>query len=159
MNKKINYALIFTVISIFFMGITFQAAADADPAEHRLPGFAYLVVHTFDNRIALVELSEEETTQLEESLETFSEALFAIKKEICLTARELAQVMSESDPDIDTAKTLQTEISRLNAQLDLLRIEHVIQMKKILPDLSQEASPAKERAVPLKKQTGHIYNI
>jgi len=158
MNKKINHSLIFTAILIGFLGITPPAIADVDPAGHQAPAFAYLVVHTFDNRIALIELSEEEAIRLEEDLDAFGEAIFALKKEICLNSRELMQVISESDPDIDAAKTLQAAISRLNAELDLLRIEHIIQMKKILPDLSPDASPAEERSAPPNRKNGHVYN-
>jgi len=159
MNKKIYHSLIVTAVVIAFLGFAHPAIAEAAPAGQQNAAFAYLVVHTFDNRIALIELSEEEATQFEEDLQAFGEALFAVKKEICLTSRELAQVLSESDPDLDTARTLQAEISRLNAQLDLLRIEHIIQMKKILPELSPDASPAEERSLPPNRRNGHVYNI
>ena len=159
MNNKINHTLIFAVILIALLGISSISIADNARSEPQAPAFAYLVVHTFDNRIALIELSEEEAARLEEDLEAFGEAILAVKKEIWLNARELMQVISESDPDIDTAKALQAEISRLNAELDMLRIEHIIQMKKILPELSPNASPAEKRSGPPNGENGHIYNI
>ena len=57
-----------------------------------------------------------------------------LRDRIWSKSQELETVLSGSDPDIDTAKTLQKEISDLRATLDEKTLTHEIEVRKIVPD-------------------------
>jgi hypothetical protein len=159
MNTKNAISLILAILFFALAGALSTAVAGgfSNTEPTALPD--HFIVLTNGSHITLVELSEAEAEKLAADLEAFGEAIYALKKEICMNSRELVQVLSASDPDLEAARTLQMEISRLKSELDLLTIEHIVQMKKILPELPPEASPAGEGRIPLEKGNAHIRNI
>lgn len=163
MNNKPTHTLIISIFLTAVFGFSSFVIAGSGSDTHSTGQPGQVIAYTYGNRLLLIELTEEESARLEEDLNAFGESIRAIKKEICLNARELHDELSDGEPDLETAKALQAEISRLKSELDQLRIEHIVQMKKLLPDLSPEASddasPAAEGSVPMENRNGYIYKI
>lgn len=83
--------------------------------------------------LATQSLSEEQIEKLQEQRTEFQTATRDLRMELQSKRLALQSELVKKEPDAKTAKSLQKEISALNAELAQKRIEHVLEMKKIAP--------------------------
>ena len=79
-------------------------------------------------------LSDEEIKALEEERQAFFKDTEKIRQELYSKELELRSEMGKENPDAAKAASLQTEISKLEAQLDQKRVDHMIKMRKLNPN-------------------------
>jgi len=80
-------------------------------------------------------LSEEDVKKIEELRSAFFEATSDLRQEVRQRKLTLASELAKKNPDATAAKALQKEISELKSQLAEKRIDHMIEMKKINPNM------------------------
>jgi len=78
-------------------------------------------------------LSEEQIEKLQEKRTAFKTATQDLRMELQSKRLALQSELAKKAPDAKTAKSLQKEISALNAELAQKRIEHILEMKEIAP--------------------------
>jgi len=82
-------------------------------------------------------LSEGQIKSLEKEQTAFMQSTETIRQDLYSKQLALQSELSKSDPDFGKATVLQKEISDLEAQLDQKRIDHMIKMRKINPEIGQ----------------------
>jgi hypothetical protein len=82
-------------------------------------------------------LTEEQVKALDAENEAFFDATGDIRSKIYQKRLELRSEMAKDKVDVDKAKGLQKEISALESQLDEKRIEHMVRVKEIAPEVAQ----------------------
>ena len=82
------------------------------------------------------DLSDEEIKKLDEEKNAFFEATDDLKRNIYQKRLELRSELAKKEPDEKNAFNIQKDLSSLEAQMDQKRIEHLVKMKKINPDLA-----------------------
>ena len=82
-------------------------------------------------------LSEAEIKQMQAERNAFFEATREIRAQIYQKRLELGSELAKKDPDPETAIGLQKEISELKAQMGLKRLDHILKLKKINPDVGR----------------------
>ncbi len=80
-------------------------------------------------------LTGEKKTAAEKEIATFLEATDKIRKNIYGTKHELINEIAKKQPGKKTALKLQKKISKLKAKLHKKQIEHILNLKKINPDI------------------------
>ena len=85
----------------------------------------------FDN------LGEDEIKKLKAERTTFFEATKVLRRKIYQKRLELASELAKEDPDAAAAAGLQKEVSDFKAQLAQQRLEHILRVRKINPDLGR----------------------
>jgi Spy/CpxP family protein refolding chaperone len=83
-------------------------------------------------------LSEEEIAALDKERKDFFESTEDIRRDIYSKQLGLRSELAKNDSDTQKAMKLQKEISGLEAKLDQKRIDHMIKMKKLNPDVGRE---------------------
>lgn len=83
------------------------------------------------------ELSNEDIQQLEEQRAAFFKETEALRNDIYQKRLELRSELAKDNPDVEKAKKLQSEISEIRSQLDQKRMDHMISLKKINPNLGR----------------------
>jgi hypothetical protein len=78
-------------------------------------------------------LSAEDIKKIEDERSAFFEATQDIRQAIYQKRLELGSELAKKEPDAARAANLQRELSDLKAQFDLMRLDHVLKMKKINP--------------------------
>lgn len=78
-------------------------------------------------------LSEEQQEKLQAERAAFQTATRDLRMELQSKKLALRSELAKKEPDADAAKSLQKEISALNAELAQKRIEHLLEAKKIAP--------------------------
>jgi len=86
----------------------------------------------FDN------LSEDELKKLDAERTEFFEATKDLRRKIYQKQLELASELAKESPDAAAAADLQTEISDFKAQMAQKRLEHILRVQKVNPDLGRE---------------------
>jgi zinc resistance-associated protein len=81
------------------------------------------------------ELSDEDIQKMDDQREAFFKSTTNLRRKIYQKRLALESELAKNNPDAKNATNIQKEISDLNAQIDQKRIEHMIEMKKINPDL------------------------
>jgi len=79
-------------------------------------------------------LNEDQINALEKEQDAFLKATETVRQDLYAKQLALESELAKSDPDAAKADALQQEISKLEAQLDQIRIDHMIKVKKISPD-------------------------
>jgi Spy/CpxP family protein refolding chaperone len=79
-------------------------------------------------------LSEDQIKALDNEQDAFLKQTETIRQDLYTRQLSLENELAKTNPDTAKAEALQKGISRLEAQLDQMRIDHVIKMKKIDPD-------------------------
>ena len=79
-------------------------------------------------------LNEDQINALEKEQDAFLKATENIRQDLYAKQLALESELAKSNPDAAKADALQQEISKLEGQLDQLRIDHMIKVKKIDPD-------------------------
>jgi hypothetical protein len=90
-------------------------------------------------------LSDEEVKKLDEERKAFFEATDDLKRKIYQKRLELRSELANKEPDEKNALNIQKDLSSLEAQLGQKRIEHLVKMKKINPDLARGGWDYRER--------------
>ena len=83
------------------------------------------------------DLSEEDKLALKEEREAFRKATADLRNGIQEKRRALRDELTKENTDAKHARKLQKELSGLEAELDLKRIDHLIKMKGISPDFGR----------------------
>jgi Spy/CpxP family protein refolding chaperone len=79
-------------------------------------------------------LSEDEIKALEKERQAFFSETESIRQALYAKDLELRSELAKETPDAKKAARLQTEISKLESQLDQKRIDHMIKMRKLNPN-------------------------
>jgi Spy/CpxP family protein refolding chaperone len=82
-------------------------------------------------------LSAEQYKQLDEQRQSFFESTATLRQNIYQKDLELRGELSKETPDTDLARGLQKELSKLEAELEQKRLDHMIAMRKISPDVGR----------------------
>ena len=82
-------------------------------------------------------LSEEEIQNLDKQRDAFLKETETLRNGIYQKRLELRSELAKENPDIQKAKQLQSEISELRAQLDQKRLDNMISLKKIDPNIGR----------------------
>ncbi|MFH1992249.1 MAG: periplasmic heavy metal sensor [Pseudomonadota bacterium] len=83
------------------------------------------------------DLKDEDLKKLDEQRNAFFEATKDLQNGLYEKSFELRSELAKQSPDSQKAGKLQKEISELKTQLDQKRIEHMIEMKKINPNVGR----------------------
>ena len=86
---------------------------------------------------ALDKLSEDEIKNLDAERKAFFEATKVLRRKIYQKRLELASELAKENPDAAAAAALQTELSDFKAQMAQKRLEHILRVQKINPDLGR----------------------
>lgn len=82
-------------------------------------------------------LSQDEMKRADAERQAFFKGTEDLRQRMYEKELELRTVLVKKDPDVKKAAALQKELSDLEAQFAQRRLEHVINMKKIHPDLGR----------------------
>jgi hypothetical protein len=82
-------------------------------------------------------LSEAEIKQMQAEHKAFFEATREIRQQIYQKRLELGSELAKKDTDPEKAIGLQKEISELKSQMGLKRLDHILKLKKINPDVGR----------------------
>ena len=83
-------------------------------------------------------LSDEDRKKLDQARKDFREATRDLKQQLRKTRFELKAELSGKTIDGQRAAALLKKISDLQAQLDLKRLEHLLKIKEMFPDLDDQ---------------------
>jgi zinc resistance-associated protein len=137
-SKKLKNGLI-VIVSIAMVGFTVNAFArdgrgmgrgngwgDCGQGYHQRGGYGPM---WSDN------LSDQEIKQLETQREKFYNDTKKLRDSLYKKERDLHDELAQDKPDTVKAAKLQKEISGLKAQFDQKRVAHMIEMKKVNPNI------------------------
>lgn len=138
MNNTLRNIII-TLVSITIIGLGINAFAHGGMGRgggwgHHGSGWHHY--GGYDSR-HMGQLSPEEYTQFEQKREAFFKETQEIRNDIFEKSRQLENELAKITPDAANASRLQKEISELQSQFDLKRTEHMLEMKKINPNVGQ----------------------
>lgn len=121
--RKLN-TLIIILASVAVIGIALNAFAHSGMGWHhqRMYGSGYED-----------QMSKEQYKQFEQKRDAFYKETEDLRANLYEKERELQNELAKSEPDASTASGLQKEISKLQAQLDQKRIDHMVEMKIMNP--------------------------
>jgi Spy/CpxP family protein refolding chaperone len=147
MEKKIFKSMVMIAALAFLMGLaSFAVAQDDARSDNTRQGLTNCpLAETHGNgklqrgngRGLMTEsLSEEQIEKLQAQRSAFQTATRDLRMELQSRKLALKSELAKKEPDANSAKSLQKEISALNAELAQKRIEHVLEMKKINPYVS-----------------------
>jgi zinc resistance-associated protein len=83
------------------------------------------------------DLSDEDTAALEKERDAFRAATEDLRKNIYDKKLALRDELGMEKPDAEKASKLQKELSALESAFDQKRVEHIIRMKEIDPDMGR----------------------
>ena len=132
--KNVNVGKIVLVISVVaLLGIGVNAFAGRGKGWHHGsgwqrdgwgmggPGYGY-------------NLSDEEIKVLEKERQAFFNETESIRQDLYAKDLELRGELAKETPNAKKAARLQTELSKLESQLDQKRVDHMIKMRKLNPN-------------------------
>jgi Spy/CpxP family protein refolding chaperone len=90
-------------------------------------------------------LSDDEIEQIERERESFFKATENLRQDIYRMDLELRSEFAKENPDTKKAGKIQKEISDLEAKVDQKRIEHMIKMKELNPNMGKGYGPGQGR--------------
>ena len=139
MNKKNRGIIVLTAVAIF--GITTLAFADWGrgyghmmgggdwgPGYHHRGGYGSGQGGYYGN------LSDEEIAKLDQQRAGFLKATDKIRQKLYEKELALRSELAKENPDTSKASSLQSEISRLQSDLDQKRLDYEIQARKSVPN-------------------------
>lgn len=91
------------------------------------------------------DLNDDEIEQLEKERESFFKATENLRQDIYRMDLELRSELAKDNPDTKKAGKIQKEISDLEAKVDQKRIEHMIKMKELNPNMDKGYGPGQGR--------------
>jgi Spy/CpxP family protein refolding chaperone len=132
--KTVNVGKIAMVIGIVaLLGIGVNAFAGWGKGWHRGPGW-HRGGWGMENPGYGYNLSDEEIKALEKERQAFYNETESIRQDLYAKDLELRSELAKETPDVQKAARLQTEISKLESQLDQKRVDHLIKMRKLNPN-------------------------
>jgi Spy/CpxP family protein refolding chaperone len=84
-------------------------------------------------------LSEEQIEKMEAQREAFFKDTEPIRQKLYEKQMALRSELSKEAPDLNAAKKLQGEVSDLRAEFDQKRLDHQLEMQKIVPEAGRGA--------------------
>ncbi|NLA74135.1 MAG: periplasmic heavy metal sensor, partial [Deltaproteobacteria bacterium] len=90
-------------------------------------------------------LTEEERDKLSDLFDAFENKTKEARNEIIKKQIDLNAVIEADEPDLKKAKAIQKEINDLEAKISDARLEYIIEIKKINPDMGFGRSAGRER--------------
>ena len=139
MNKRAQRIIVLTVVAIF--GITTLAFAgwgrgyghmmghgEWGPGYHHMGGYGPGQGGYYSN------LSDEEIAKLDQQRSEFFKATENIRQKLYEKKLALRSELAKENPDTSKASKLQSEISRLQSDLDQKRLDYEIQARKSVPN-------------------------
>ncbi|MFH2121601.1 MAG: periplasmic heavy metal sensor [Pseudomonadota bacterium] len=82
-------------------------------------------------------LSDEDAKKIEKEQATFLRSTEQLRQDIYAKGLELRSELSKENPNAENAATLQKELSGLEGRLDQKRVDHMITLRKITPNLGR----------------------
>ena len=79
-------------------------------------------------------LSDDEIQEMDSLRKKFFKATEDLRQELYAKQLELRSELAKENPDSKRASSLQNDTSKLQARLDQMRIDHMVEMKKINPN-------------------------
>jgi zinc resistance-associated protein len=142
MNGKYISLSILTIVAIF--GITSLAFAGWGggyghmmgpggwgPGWHQMGGYGY------DQRGYYGNLSEQEMQKLDQQRAEFLKATEILRQQLYEKELDLNNELVKENPDTSKASSLQSEISKLQSELDQKRLDYEIQARKTAPNYNR----------------------
>lgn len=83
---------------------------------------------------AFANMTEEQKTQVADERKAFFSQTAELRQQILEKQTELAGIIVKKEVDMESATAVQKELSELQGQFDIKRLEHMVKMKKINPD-------------------------
>ena len=83
------------------------------------------------------QLGKEEYKQFDQKREAFFKETQELRDNLFEKERELQNELAKDEPDASKASRLQKQISELQAQFDQKRIDHMIEMRKLNPNIGR----------------------
>lgn len=80
-------------------------------------------------------LNETDKQKMEEEIKSFHDAIADKKQNLFEKQAELINVFSQKEPDAKKAKKIQKKISKLQSRIDRKKIDHLINVKNINPNV------------------------
>jgi hypothetical protein len=78
--------------------------------------------------------SDDEIQEMNSQRNTFFKATEDLRQDLYAKQLELRSELAKENPDPKRASNIQNDISKLQAQLDQKRIDHMVEMRKINPN-------------------------
>ena len=82
-------------------------------------------------------LSDEQIQAVEKERQAFMNDTADLREDLYAKELELRAELAKADPDIAKATAVQKDISRLESELELKRLDHMIRMRRINPDMGR----------------------
>ena len=101
------------------------------------------------------DLSDEETEELGAQRQAFLKDTDSLRQDLYSKELELKSELVKPEPDQKTALAVQKEISKLRAQLDRKHIAHLLQMKKINPNIGRGYAEGGSRGFGRSGRSGY----
>ena len=139
MNKKTERIIILTVVAIFGVA-TLAFAGWGRGYGHMMgrgdwgPGWHHRGMYGYGQEGYYGNLSEEEIAKLEQQRSEFLKATENIRQKLYEKEDALRSELAKEDPNASKASNLQSEISKLQAELDQKRLDYEIQTRKTVPN-------------------------
>lgn len=138
-NYRKSKIILIAAIAILFSGISASADGGKGYGHHRgmHQGQGWHRGYGGPGCGAFDQLSEDEIKKLDAERTAFFEAAQGLRRKIYQKRLELASELAKDSPDAATATALQTEISDFKAQMAQKRLDHILRVRKINPDLGR----------------------
>ena len=101
------------------------------------PGWHHRGMYGYDQEGYYGNLSEEEIVKLEKQRSEFLKATENIRQKLYEKELALRNELAKEDPDVSRASNLQSEISKLQSELDQKRLDYQIQTRKNIPNYNR----------------------
>jgi zinc resistance-associated protein len=88
----------------------------------------------YDQRGYYGNLSEQEMQKLDQQRAEFFKATENLRQQLYEKEQDLRSELAKENPDTSKASSLQSEISKLQSELDQKRLDYEIQARKIAPN-------------------------
>lgn len=79
-------------------------------------------------------LTDEQLQSLDKSGNDFFNATHELRDDVYQKRLELRSELAKENPDIDKAKNIQKELSKIEAKFDQKRLDHELELRKIAPE-------------------------
>ena len=151
MSKHVTSKAIMVVMILSIVGFGTYAFAgwgmgySRSGSGHHGPGWHHGGWGGQGNGYMMGNLSNDEIEQLERERESFFKATENLRQDIYRMDLELRSELAKENPDTKKAGKIQKEISDLEAKVDQKRIEHMIKMKELNPNMGKGYGPGQGR--------------
>ena len=134
MSRKVKGFIIVTVIGIFgFATLSFACRGYGMGRDGRGPGWHHRGGYGHGMGRNIGNLSEDEIVKLDQQRSEFFKGTEGIRGELYEKELSLRSELAKENPDTTKASNLQSEISKLQSELDQKRLDFEIQNRKTMP--------------------------